>query len=363
MAKNRIGLIGCGNISAIYLKNLTASADVEVIACADIDLERARARAREFGVPKAYSVEELLADPDVDIVVNLTIPASHASVCRQALEAGKHVYVEKPLAVNLEEGRGVVALAEEKGLRVACAPETFLGGSIQTCRKLIDEGAIGRPIAATGFMMGSGPESWHPDPAFFYQVGGGPLFDMGPYYLTAFIFLLGGIRRVTSSAAIPTPERTITSQPKYGTKVKVETPTHIAGVLDFKSGAVATLVTSFDIAGGSGLPNIEIYGTEGTLRVPDPNTFGGPVLLRKPGGDWEEVPLAFGYDDNMRGIGVIDMARAIREGRPHRASGQLAFHVLEAMHGLLDASEGDKHVFLSDFPQRPEIMPTGGFGA
>lgn len=361
-SKMRIGLIGCGNISAIYLKNLTASSDVEVVACADIDLARARARAEEFGVPQACSVDELLAAPEVDIVVNLTIPSSHAEISRRALEAGKHVYLEKPLAVDLEDGRSVVALAEAKGLRIACAPETFLGGGIQTCRKLIDEGAIGRPIAATGFMMGGGPEAWHPDPVFFYQKGGGPLFDMGPYYLTAFVFLLGGIRRVTASAAITSPERIIKSQPKAGTRIPVETPTHISGVLDFASGAVGTLITSFDVAAGTNLTNmIEIHGTEGTLRVPDPNTFGGPVKLRKLGGDYEDVPLAFGYDDNMRGIGVIDMARAIAEGRPHRASGRLALHVLETMHGLLEASATERHVALDPLAERPAIMPEGGF--
>ncbi len=362
VSNNRIGLIGCGNISAIYLKNLTASSDVRVVACADIDVERARARAQEFGVPKACTVEELLADPEIDIVVNLTIPASHAEISRRALEAGKHVYLEKPLAVELQDGRDVVALAESKGLRIACAPETFLGGGIQTCRKLIDEGAIGRPIAATGFMMGSGPEAWHPDPIFFYQKGGGPLFDMGPYYLTAFIFLLGGIRRVTASAAISLPERVVGSGAKKGERIPVETPTHIAGVLDFASGAVGTLITSFDVAAGTNLTNmIEIHGTEGTLRVPDPNTFGGPVKLKKPGGDYEDVPLAFGYDDNMRGIGVIDMARAIAEGRPHRASGQLALHVLETMNGLLQASAEDRHIPLEPLAERPAIMPEGGF--
>jgi predicted dehydrogenase len=364
MNVKNIGLIGCGNISAIYLKNLTASADVNVVACADLDVARAHERAAEFGVPKAYSVEELLADPEIDIVVNLTIPQSHADVCRRVLEAGKHVYVEKPLAVYLEDGAQVLALAESKGLRVACAPETFLGGGIQTCRKLIDEGIIGRPVAANAFMLGAGPESWHPDPVFFYKIGGGPLFDMGPYYLTALVFLLGGISRVTSSAAITFPERTITSQPKAGTVIEVETPTHIAGVLDFASGAVATLVTSFDIYGGTSLPSIEIYGTKGTLKVPDPNGFGGQVLLRRAGQeDWEEVPLSHGYTENERGIGVIDLARAVAEGRPHRASGHMAYHVLETMHGLLKASKEGQHVQLSGLADRPEPMPQQGFSS
>ena len=360
----RVGIIGCGNISGIYLKNLTASRDVRIVACADLDQERAKARAAEFGIPKACTVDDLLSDPDVDLVVNLTIPRSHAEISQRALEAGKHVYVEKPLAVRPEDGAKVLALAEAKGLRVACAPETFLGGAIQTCRKLLDDGAIGRPVAVNAFMMGEGPESWHPDPAFFYQTGGGPLFDMGPYYLTALIFLLGGITRVTSSAAIPFAERKITSEPQYGKIIKVETPTHIAGVLDFASGVVATLVTSFDVRGEADLPFIEIYGTEGTLRAPDPNGFGGRVEIRRAGSSaWEEVPLSFGYTGNERGIGVIDLARAIAEGRPHRASGRMAYHVLEAMQGMLDASAEGRHVRLSGFDGRPEPMPPNGFGS
>ncbi|EFM11787.1 oxidoreductase domain protein [Paenibacillus curdlanolyticus YK9] len=359
MAKARIGIIGCGNISNIYLTNLCRSEDVEVAACADADLERAKERAAQHGVSKACSVEELLADPSIDIVVNLTIPQAHAEISLRALEAGKHVYGEKPLAVTMEEGVHVLAAAAARGLRVACAPETFLGGGIQTCRKIIDEGAIGQPVAASGFMMSRGHENWHPDPAFYYQVGGGPMFDMGPYYLTALVTLLGPIRRVTGSAVITHPERTITSQPKHGQKIAVETPTHIAGVLDFASGAVATLVTSFDIAADTKLPNIEIYGTAGSLRVPDPNGFGGEVQLRKAGSsEWTSIPLTHGFTDNNRGIGVIDMAKAIAEDRPHRAEGKMAYHVLEAMHGFHIASSEGQHYTMKSECNRPEPMPT-----
>jgi predicted dehydrogenase len=344
MNKVKVGIIGAGNISGIYLKNGTAVyQSYEVVACADLDVERAKARAAEYGI-RGCSVAELLADPEIELVINLTIPAAHADVCLLALEAGKHVYVEKPLSVTREQGRAVLELAERKGLRVGCAPDTFLGGGIQTCVQLVEQGAIGTPVAATGFMMSRGHENWHPDPAFYYQVGGGPMFDMGPYYLTALVALLGPIRRVTGSTRITFPERTITSQPKHGQTIQVEVPTHVAGVLDFESGPIATLVTSFDIKAGTQLPNLEIYGSEGTLRVPDPNTFGGPVLLRKLGeNDFTEVPLTHGYAENSRGIGVADMAEAIRTGRPHRASGELAFHVLEAMHGVHDASSGGKH--------------------
>lgn len=361
MKPMKTGIVGCGNISGIYFRNLQLYPEVELVACADLDVERAAARAREFGVPKACSVDELLADPEIEIVVNLTIPKAHAAVCLQALAAGKHVYVEKPLAVTREEGREVLELAARSGLRVAGAPETFLGGGIQTCRKLIDEGAIGRPVAATAFMMGRGHEHWHPDPEFYYEVGGGPMFDMGPYYLTALVNLLGPIRRVTGSAAIAFPERTILSEKKKGKIIKVETPTHIAGVIDFASGAVGTIITSFDIMAGTELPHIEIYGSAGTLRVPDPNGFGGRVQLRRAdSGEWEDIPLTHGYTDNNRGIGVADMARAIAEGRPHRANGELAYHVLEAMHGFHDASREGRHYEMTSSCDRPAAMPERG---
>ncbi|MBB3114723.1 putative dehydrogenase [Paenibacillus phyllosphaerae] len=353
----KTGIIGCGNISRIYFTNLQKYPEIDLVAAADLDIERARQRAEEFNLPKAYTVEELLADPEIEIVVNLTIPQAHASVCLQALEAGKHVYVEKPLAVTREEGIQVLELAATKGLRVASAPETFLGGGIQTCRKLIDEGAIGQPVSVSGFMLCGGHEHWHPDPEFYYALGGGPMFDMGPYYLTAFVTLLGPIRRVTGSAVITYPERTITSEKKRGQTVAVETPTHIAGVLDFANGAVGTLITSFDTMAGTSLPNIEIHGSQGTMLVPDPNGFGGTVKLRRRGGDWEEIPLTHGYTDNNRGIGVADMARAIAENRPHRASGEMAYHVLEAMHGFHDAARDGVHYTMASSCSRPEPMP------
>mgnify|MGYP000981093460 CR=1 FL=1 len=358
MTRSKVGIVGCGNISGIYFQNLRKYPEVELVAAADIDLDRAKARAAEFGLAKAYTVEQLLADPDIDIVVNLTIPKAHAPVSLAALKAGKHVYVEKPLAVTREEGRELLAAAREKGLRIAGAPETFLGGGLQTCRKLIDDGAIGKPVAVSGFMMGGGPEGWHPDPEFFYAVGGGPMFDMGPYYLTAFVSLLGPIRRVSGSAVITHPERTIGSEKKRGQKIPVETPTHIAGVIDFVSGAVGTLITSFDVPAGTSLPNIEIQGTAGTLLVPDPNTFGGVVKLRRAGSqEWEEVPLTHGFTDNNRGIGVADLAAAIAEGREHRAHGDMAYHVLEAMHGFHDASREGRHYEMQSVCSRPAPMP------
>ncbi len=355
MEKMDVGIIGCGNISRTYMENIPKFAGLRLKACADIDLDRAISRAQEFSIPHAYSVEQLLADPTIRIVVNLTIPAAHAEVCLQALHAGKHVHVEKPLAVTREEGRDILELAKRKGLLVGCAPDTFLGGGLQTCRKLLDDGVIGTPVAATAFMMSGGHESWHPAPEFYYELGGGPMFDMGPYYLTSLIALLGPIERVTSSAKISFAERMITSQPKYGQMITVKTPTHIAGVIDFKQGAIATLVTSFDIKAGTHLPNIEIYGTEGTLRVPDPNGFGGKIeLLRKGSNEWELISLTHPFADNSRGVGVADIARTLRTGEPQRSSGRLAYHVLEAMHGFHDASLEGKHYHMLSTCDRPD---------
>jgi len=353
----KVGIVGCGTISAIYLRNAQWLSAIEIAACADLFPERAAARAAEYGVPKACGVAELLADPAIEIVLNLTIP--HAEIALAALVAGKSVYNEKPLAISRADGQRILALAAAKELYVGCAPDTFLGGGIQTCRKLIDDGAIGQPVAAVAFMMNHGPEHWHPDPDFYYQVGAGPMFDMGPYYLTALVNLLGPVRRVTGSAQITSPERTITSEPKYGTTIRVNTPTHVAGLMDFASGAVGTIITSFDVW-GSNLPRIEIYGTEGTLSVPDPNTFGGPVRLnRARQQEWENVPLTHGHAENSRGLGVADMAVAIRFGRPHRASGALAYHVLDLMHAFHDASRAGTHIDIASTCDRPAPVPLG----
>lgn len=353
----RVGIIGCGNISQIYMKNIPTFQDLQLVACADLDLERARSRAQEFSISHVYTVDELLADASIHIVINLTIPLAHAEVCLKALHAGKHVYVEKPLAVTREDGRQMLSLAEQKGLRVGGAPDTFLGGGIQTCRKLIDDGIIGTPVAATAFMMSGGHEMWHPAPEFYYDLGGGPMFDMGPYYLTALVALLGPIQRVTSSARISFKERTITSLPKSGQIITVKTPTHLAGVIDFVQGTVATLVTSFDIKAGTQLPHIEIYGSEGTLRVPDPNGFGGEIQLRRLGSsEWVVIPPTHGYLENARGLGVAELARSLRTGEAHRASGQLAYHVLEAMHGFHDASQAGKHYEMQSTCVRPAAL-------
>ena len=355
--KTKVGIIGCGNISNAYFKGCADFEILEVVACADIDLDRAKAKAEEHGV-RGLSVAELLADPEIDIVINLTIPAVHAEVSLQALEAGKNVHEEKPFALTREDGQKLLATAKEKGLLIGCAPDTFLGGGLQTCRKLIDDGWIGQPVAASAFMLGHGPEGWHPNPDFFYKVGGGPMFDMGPYYLTALVFLLGSVQRVTGSARISFPERIATSPALLGHRITVDIPTHIAGVLDFSSGAVGTLITSFDVWSHS-LPRIEIYGTEGSMSVPDPNTFVGPVKVRRAGAqEWTEVPLT--HSDKVgRGIGVADMAYALRSGRPHRASGDLAYHVLDLMHAFHDASASGRHVKVKSKVKQPAPLPLG----
>jgi len=353
-----VGVVGCGNISAAYFNASKKFGILNVVACADLDMERAKAKAAEFGVPRACTVKELIADPEIEIVLNLTVPKAHAEVNLAALKAGKCAYTEKPFAVTREEGAKVMDLANAKGLLVGSAPDTFMGGGIQTCRKLIDDGWIGRPVACTAFMLCHGHESWHPSPEFYYERGGGPMFDMGPYYLTALVNLLGPVRRASAATRITFPERTITSQPKYGKQVKVETPTHIAGVMDFECGAVGTIITSFDVW-GHGCPVIEIYGTHGSMRVPDPNGFGGQVFVSRPGSGWGEIPLAFGYVDNNRGIGLADMACALRTGRPFRPDGNLAFHVLDIMQSLHEASDKGKHIELKSRCERPEPLPLG----
>lgn len=332
---------------------------VEVTACADLDIERAKARAEEYHIPHAYTPEELLSDPSIDIVINLTIPAVHAEVAQKGLQAGKHVYGEKPFAVKKEDGKAILETARQKGLYVGNAPDTFLGGGLQTCRKLLDDGWIGKPVSASAFMMVPGHERWHPDPAFYYQEGGGPMFDMGPYYLTALAFLLGPVKRVTGSVNITYPERTITSQPRYGEKIKVETPTQINGVMDFCNGAVASIITSFDTWHHQ-LPHIEIYGTEGSIVVPDPNTFGGPVYLRRHDhSEWTEVPLSHGFTENSRGIGVAEMAHAILTGKEPQANSRLSYHVLEVMHGFLESSKKDQHIYMTSSCDQPDVLPTG----
>ncbi|MCL2276520.1 MAG: Gfo/Idh/MocA family oxidoreductase [Treponema sp.] len=354
----RIGIAGAGNISKIYLDNLTGmfAKQVKLTSIADIIFERAQKAASEYKIKAFDSLGAMLYDNDVDIVLNITPPVVHYEIALEAVKAGRHVYNEKPLCTKREDAAVLLKTAAEKGVRVGGAPDTFLGAGMQTCRKLIDDGWIGAPVAATAFIMSRGPEHWHPSPRFFYKDGAGPMFDMGPYYITALINLLGPVKRVCGSARISNPTRVITNQIQYGEIIDVDVPTHIAGVLDFACGAIGTLITSFDVYSHS-LPRIEIYGTDGTLQVPDPNTFAGPVLVRRFREEkWSEIPLLKKYPDNSRGLGLTDMALAIEEGRPGRASSELTYHVLETMHGIHDASASGKYYKMKSKCKRPEAF-------
>lgn len=352
-----VGVIGTGNISSIYLKNGAWLEPINIVAVADLRREMAVSQAAAFNIPTVYTVDELLADPNIDIVLNLTTPDAHGSVGLRALQAGKSVYNEKPLALTRAEAQQMQRLAQEKGLRVGGAPDTFMGAGIQTCLKLIDEGAIGQPIAATAFVMGPGHEKWHPNPAFYYQQGGGPMFDMGPYYLTALISLLGPVTAVSGMVTIGHPQRTIKSQPLAGHKIDVEVPTHIAGLMNFANGAIGTIVTSFDVQGHEH-PKIEVYGTKATLSVPDPNSFGDPVRIKRAGGDWEELPHSHSYTENCRGLGLADMADGLRNGRYHRVNDQIAYHVLDLMWAFHDAAAAQQQIMLNSSCERPQPMPS-----
>jgi len=366
----RIGVVGVGNISGIYLKNLAAFDGTEVVAVADLDQNRAQAVAQERGIGKALSVEALLADPEVELVLNLTIPGAHGPVALDALQAGKHVYNEKPLSTDRNVARQVVDLAASKGLKVGCAPDTFLGSGLQTARKAIDDGLIGEVIGARGFFLARGPEPWHPNPEFFYKPGGGPMLDMGPYYITALVHLIGGIRRVSGSARASYTQRPIpltnegfysrADQAQYreqGYQIEVETPTHFAAVFDFDNGAIGDFSTSFDVYHVWSQQPITIYGSEGTMRVPDPNTFGGDVdVIRHDESEWRTLDPIHAFRDNSRGLGVLDMARAIRQGGDFRASGALAYHVLDTMLAVEESSNQNRHILLDSNVSRPAAL-------
>ncbi len=344
-----VGVIGCGDISPKYLDHLAGYDHLRVVSCADLIHERAASSAARHGIPRAYSPAETLADPDVDIALNLTTPQAHAQVSLAAIEAGKHLYSEKPLAVERADGAAIIQAASEFGVMAGCAPDTFLGAGIQTSRKLLDDGMIGQPIGAAASFTSPGHEHRHPNPAFYYLRGGGPLFDMGPYYLTAMVALLGPIARVSGFAKRTYEERTSGIHP--GVSFPVEAPTHVAGALDFACGAAAVITMSFDVW-GSEAPRLEIYGTKGTISVPDPNTFGGPVRVKVGTGAWTEMPLQF--TEGGRGIGVADMAYAIRASAPSRMDAALANHVLDAMQAIHESSDLRRHVDVQTTCARPE---------
>jgi predicted dehydrogenase len=356
----RVGVVGTGSVSGPYLENMRRSPLLEVVACSDVVAQRARDRALRYGVPRAMATEELLADPDVDLVVNLTVPTAHAPITLAALRAGKHVWSEKPLAVTRDQGREILREARERGLHVGCAPDTILGAGLQTCQRLIAGGAIGRPLAATACFMTHGPDEWHPDPAFFFQPGAGPLFDIGPYCLTALVAWLGPVRRATASGRVLYEERTVAKGPKQGETFAVRTETLVAGILEHTGGAISTLLTAFGAYGGT-QPDLEVFGSAGVLDGPDPNGFGGPVRLREhASGGWREAALAYRHTDgcrNCRGLGVAEMARAIGAGRAPRASGALAYHVLDVMLALAESMARGQHVDVASTCRPPRPLP------
>lgn len=354
----KIGFVGVGAISGIYLENITKTfKQIEIIGVCDLIRERAEAAVEKYHIPKLYKdMYELFADPEVDIVLNITRPYEHYNVTMEALKAGKNVYSEKPLAATLAEGRELKEYADSHGLMLGGAPDTFMGAGIQTCRKLIDSGFIGKPVGAAAFMICHGHESWHPDPEFYYKHGGGPMMDMGPYYLTALVNLLGGVESVSGMAKASFPQRLITSQPHCGEIIDVDVPTYVTGILQFANGAIGTIFTTFD-AYYSGQARFEIYGSEGTLVVPDPNTFGGDVMLLRPeDGQYRTMPLCFKYHDNSRALGLTDMAVALQTGRPFRPNSNQTLHVLEIMESINESSRKKRQIKLKSKYKREAPM-------
>lgn len=358
----KVAMIGVGAISGIYLKNITQTfSELELIGVCDLVRERAEKAQAEYHVPRLYeTMEDAFADEEVEIVLNLTRPHEHYAVTKGALLAGKHVYSEKPLGADLAEGRELAELAKSLGLMLGGAPDTFLGAGLQTCRRIIDDGVIGDVVGAAAFMICRGHEGWHPDPAFYYQRGGGPMLDMGPYYVTALVNLIGGVRAVTGVTKATFPTRLITSEPKRGQVIQVEVPTYSTGILEFDSGAVGTLFTTFDVHYPS-QARLEVYGTRGTMFVPDPNYFGGPIsLYTAEDRTVKEVPLLYEYPENSRGIGLADMANALENGRPFRADARQTLHVLEILTAFEASSQRQGRVELGTRYERCAPMKRGG---
>lgn len=338
----RVGLIGCGHISTTYLRNIAVSEQLTVVACADRDLARAEQTAAVFGIPMTMTVEELLDREDIDLVLNLTTPEAHADITLRAIWAGKDVYCEKPIATSVSDAHKILRTAAALGRIVGVAPDTFMGQGMQTCKKLVDDGAIGRPIAVNASVMNAGPERFHPNPDFLFMPGAGPLMDIGPYYLTAMIELLGPITHSTGVAAAPREFRTVLTGDRAGSTFSVGTPTHVASVLEFDSGVVGTLVASFDVQ-DTQIPPFEIYGTEGTILAPRPNSWGGPVYLSGRGTDhFDEVALNFSDDfpdgPGYMGMGLVEMAQSLLAGRAPVADAVRATHVLEVLSEILNSA-------------------------
>jgi len=366
----KLGIIGCGVISDAYLKGAGRSRLVAVKSCTDLVPEVAAAKAAEYGIA-AVDIEAMLADPEIEIVINLTVPLAHAEVSLRAVEAGKHVYSEKPIATTFAEGRELTVAARAKGVRLGAAPDTFLGAGHQAVRRALDAGRIGRVVAGAACFASHGPETWHPNPAFFYKRGAGPILDIGPYPVTQLINLIGPVESVVAQTSRAFATRTVTSEPRRGEVIEVEVPTMVNAALSFANGANVGLTVGWDVWKQARVP-IELYGSEGTLLNPDPNFFGGTPRLSERNGDWQELPIEghpFGAPNrelrsgamvaDYRILGVLDMARAIREARPHRANGDLALHVLEVLEALERSSLEGRRVRIETICERPEPLPLG----
>lgn len=360
-----VGFIGTGNISSAYLRAMIGHDTMpgfpvlDIKALADMRPEAAQARATEFGLT-AMSIDDMLASPDIALIVNLTIPRAHVEVGLRCLAAGKHVYSEKPLGITYAEGRKLLDAANKAGRRIGSAPDTFLGGAHQQARAVVDSGALGQLVGGTGFFMCPGHEAWHPDPAFYYDIGGGPVLDMGPYYITDLVNLLGPVARVSAMASRLRSQRPVLSEPKQGQVMNVQVDTHATASLGFANGAIVQVGLSFDVAAHKHVP-LELYGTEASLIVPDPNFFGGEVEIRKRGKDetWTPVPVTQPYaDGNYRSLGVADMAAGILDNRPHRANGDLALHVLEVMEAFATAAAEGCTIDIKTPVSRPEPLAT-----
>lgn len=361
----RVGIVGAGKISEQYLANLPSLTGLRLAAVADLDVARARQIASQQGVA-ALTVDELLGDPSIDAVLNLTIPAAHVEVGLRALDAGKHVFAEKPLGLSPDEARPLLSRAAAAGLRVGSAPDTVLGTGIQTARQLLDSGAVGEALGAQVHWSAPGHERWHPAPAFYYQPGGGPLYDMGPYYLTALVHFFGPIVRVTGLATRSGRARTVATGPAAGSPLAVDVDTHVGALLEHAGGAVSTVTVSFEVW-ATRSPQFEVYGSAGTIAVPDPNRFSDTVELATSDDPvWRQVPPSAGYVDTGRGVGLADLAAALESGAPHRASGELAFHVLEVMDAVTRSSAARSTVAVRSTVERPALVPLGpppGFSA
>ena len=361
-----VGVVGCGNINPAYLGNIQEkfSDTINLVACSDLSTERAVATAETFGIPKVLHFEQLLQDPDIELVLNLTNPSAHAYINLSALESGKHVYSEKPLAIEFKDGQKIINTANSNNLMVGCAPDTVLSDGIQTCKRIIEEGIIGKPVSAIACFGSHGVERWHPNPDFYYKNGGGPMFDIGPYYLSTLVNLIGPVKRVTGSHMSAFPQRI-----GKNTKIDVEVSTHAVGILDFESGAIGNITTSFDMWGPTKdlrehtKKYIDIYGTEGTITLPDPVHLGGQINLLTRGTDnemeWNEIVLEREQVPEVRGIGLIEMAWSIRQNRNCRVNGDVANHVLEIMHAIHTSSDTGRHIDLETTCLKPETVPQG----